>query len=158
MAEEMAAKPRVPPMERNGRERNISRVVPTKPLFNQPLPATLGVCPSRSFQWPRLLFFFSHTHMFNKKNVIASEQDYQANQMRIQEAQTAVDNAKAANEEAKRQFDMEKALLQKVQEGRNAEWAPRHFHMFSHSLNPSSNFRAMLKSMMSGPSGSAPVR
>lgn len=53
---------------------------------------------------------------------IVSEEEYLANQTRIQEAQAVVDACKAQNEEAKRNYDREQ-LLKKIQEGKEAEYA-----------------------------------
>jgi len=57
-------------------------------------------------------------------NGVVSEDEYLANRTAIQRAQALVDSANAANEEAKRRYELERdMLLQRIEEGKRAEYA-----------------------------------
>ena len=72
-------------------------------------------------------------------NGVVSEEEYLANRSAIQRAQALVDSAEAANEEARRRFQERDALLQKIEEGKRAEYAI-YTNQGSSSL---SNFRVL---------------
>ncbi|RDB20095.1 hypothetical protein Hypma_012842 [Hypsizygus marmoreus] len=50
-----------------------------------------------------------------------SEEQYLVNQARIKQARATVDNFAVMNEEAKRNYDLQKELLKRIEEGREAE-------------------------------------
>ena len=56
-------------------------------------------------------------------NGVVSEEEYIANRTAIERAQALVDSANAANEEAKRRYQERDILLQKIEEGKRAEYA-----------------------------------